>query len=88
VENLQSISIQLILDTKVGEIEMVVDRKENRDKAIEEILAWAKSHQFKVGGLKGKVIEYVKKNDQNHYQALLSSEMMSKKIIEKLLSIT
>ena len=55
----------------IGEIELMVNDKSEIENAIEKIMTFAKSQNLTIAPVRGKVIVYLKRSRQNHYQALV-----------------
>lgn len=54
----------------IGEIELMVEDQSEMQKALERILAFAQEHGLSVAPVRGKVVEYIKRNNPAHYKAL------------------
>lgn len=54
----------------IAEIELMVEGQSEMQKALERILAFAREHGLSVAPVRGKVIEYIKRNNPVHYKAL------------------
>lgn len=57
----------------IAEVELIVDDPSKIPTATENILAFARSMEFGTDPVRGKVIEYIKRNNPSHYQALIAS---------------
>ncbi|MEK7655351.1 MAG: CYTH domain-containing protein, partial [Patescibacteria group bacterium] len=57
----------------IGEIEVMVNTKEEVGSAIDNILVYAKQLGLMIAPVRGKVIEYLKRKRPNHYQKLISA---------------
>ena len=57
----------------IVEIEAQVENKEQIPAATEKILSFAKQYGLKTGYVRGKVIEYLRRKNLKHYQALVDS---------------
>lgn len=55
----------------IGEIEMMVNDKSEIDGAIEEIISFAKEQRLTIAPVRGKIIEYLKRNNPDHYKVLV-----------------
>lgn len=56
----------------IGEIEMMVEDNSEAEDAVRQILSFAR--QYRLGfHVKGKVIEWIKRNNPTHFQALVKS---------------
>lgn len=58
---------------KIVEIEKMVDTEDEIKSAAEDILRFAKEYNLKTGQVRGKVIEYLKRNDRKHFDALVAA---------------
>lgn len=58
---------------EIVEIEKIVDNETEISKATNAILSFAKKYNLKTGQVRGKVIEYLKRNDRKHFEALIAS---------------
>ena len=54
----------------IGEIELMVSRKSEIEGAVEKIIAFAKENQLTMAPVRGKVIEYLKRERPEHYHYL------------------
>jgi predicted adenylyl cyclase CyaB len=54
----------------IGEIELMVSEQSEMEDALNKILAFAKEQGLSVAPVRGKVIEYIKRNNLEHYKAL------------------
>lgn len=54
----------------IGEIELMVSEKSEMENALNKILSFAKELNLSVAPVRGKVIEYIKRTNPAHYQAL------------------
>lgn len=54
----------------IGEIELMVESQSEMEEALNKILAFAKEQGLSVAPVRGKVIEYIKRNNLEHYKAL------------------
>lgn len=57
----------------IVEIELMVNEKSEIDNAIQKILAFAESHKLEVGQVRGKIVEYLRRNNLQHYKALVDA---------------
>lgn len=57
----------------IVEVELMVKEKDEIISAINKILAFAKSHNLEVSQVRGKIVEYLKRNNSKHYQALVDA---------------
>jgi len=57
----------------LGEIELMVDDKSEMQNATEKIIAFAKEKKLTFAPVRGKVMEYLKRMNQKHYQALIAA---------------
>lgn len=60
----------------IGEIELMVNGKDEINLAVAEIEKFATEHGLMIGPVRGKVIEYVKKKRPEHYQILLEAGVL------------
>lgn len=60
----------------IGEIELLVDKKSDIEKAIKKIMAFAKEQKLTIAPVRGKVIEYLKRVKPSHYQALVQAKVV------------
>ena len=60
----------------IGEIELMVNDKSEIGGAIEKIMTFAKEQNLTIAPVRGKVIEYLKRAKQNHYQALIQAKVV------------
>ncbi len=60
----------------IGEIELIVKEKSEIEGAIEKIMDFAKSQNFTIAPVRGKVIEYLKRAKPNHYQTLVKKNVV------------
>ena len=58
---------------ELAEIEKMVENEEEAEKAAEEILEFARTFNLRPGQVRGKVIEFLKRKDPNHFNALVSA---------------
>ena len=56
---------------ELGEIELMVNEKTEIEKAIEKIMAFAKTQNLTIAPVRGKIMEYLKRARPGHYQALV-----------------
>ena len=54
----------------IGEIELLVNDKSAMEEAVAQILDFANKKGLVIAPVRGKVIEYIKRNNINHYRAL------------------
>lgn len=54
----------------IGEIELMVNDASEMETALNRILAFAEELGLSIAPVRGKVIEYIKRNNPNHYKAL------------------
>ena len=57
----------------IVEVELMVNDKNEIDNAIEKILSFANSHNLEVGQVRGKIVEYLRRNNSKHYKALIDA---------------
>lgn len=57
----------------IGEVEIMVEKKVDMEKAVGEIKKFAKENKLEIAPVRGKVIEYLKKKKPRHYRELLKS---------------
>lgn len=57
----------------IVEVELMVSDKSEISDAINKIFSFANSYGLKVGQVRGKIVEYIKRNRQEHYKALIES---------------
>lgn len=57
----------------IVEIELMVNDKKEIDNAIQKILSFANSHNLSVGQVRGKIVEYLKRNNPKHHKALVDA---------------
>lgn len=57
----------------IVEVELMVNDKSEIDNAISKILSFAKSQNLEVGQVRGKIVEYIKRNNPKHYKVLVSA---------------
>lgn len=55
------------------EVELMVNDKSGIEGAINKILSFAKAHNLEVGQVRGKIVEYLKRNNPKHYKALVNA---------------
>jgi adenylate cyclase class IV len=60
----------------IGEVEFMVEEKDQMDEAIQRILAFAKQYQLTIAPVRGKVIEFLKRYNKKHYQALIDARII------------
>jgi adenylate cyclase class IV len=60
----------------IGEIELMVNDKSEVEGAIKKIMNFAKTHNLTVAPVRGKIIEYLKRVKQNHYQTLVKKNVV------------
>jgi len=60
----------------IGEIELMVNDKSEVGGAIKKIMNFAKAHNLTVAPVRGKIIEYLKRVKQNHYQTLVKKNVV------------
>ena len=58
---------------KIGEIELMVNDQSDMPKAIEKITNFAKEMGLTMAPVRGKLIEYLRRNSPQHYQALIDA---------------
>lgn len=58
---------------KIVEIELMVGSEDQRSVAAESILAFAKNRGLETGYVMGKVIEFLRRNNPEHFQALVEA---------------
>ncbi len=54
----------------IAEIELMVNKKEEVEEATKKIAAFAASCGLKIGRVRGKVIEYIRRKNEEHFKAL------------------
>ena len=54
----------------IVEVELMINDKNEIDNAIEKILSFADSNNLEVGQVRGKIVEYLRRNNAKHYRAL------------------
>lgn len=57
----------------IGEIERMVDDPSQMEDAVQQILDFSQVHSLTIAPVRGKVIEYVRRNNPDHYNALLEA---------------
>jgi len=57
----------------LAEIELIVENQEKTKVASQKIINFAKSHGLETTSVRGKVIEYIKRNSPEHFKILESS---------------
>lgn len=57
----------------IVEVELMVKEKDEIEGAINKILSFAKSHNLEISQVRGKIVEYLKRNNPKHYQALVDA---------------
>lgn len=57
----------------IGEIELMVKDKSEAESAIKKIMGFAREQNLTIAPVRGKVIEYLKRAKQNHYEALVKA---------------
>jgi len=60
----------------LAEVELLVESSSQIEKALENILAFAKSHQFTCEHVRGKVIEYLRQRKPDHFLKLLHAKVI------------
>ena len=60
----------------IFEIELLVNEKSEIEGAIQKILAFAKEKNLTIAPVRGKVVEYLKRERPEHYQALLAAKVV------------
>lgn len=60
----------------IGEIELMMSDKSDVESAIKKIMIFAKEQNLTIAPVRGKVIEYLKRNKPNHYQALVQAKVV------------
>jgi thiamine-triphosphatase len=63
-------------DYNIGEIELMVENKNEINSAIVEIEKFAGEHGLLIGPVRGKVIEYLKRKRPDHYQMLFEAGVL------------
>lgn len=58
---------------ELAEIELMVEDKQDMEKAIEKITNFAKEHGLEIGYVRGKVLVYLKEKNPDHFRALVSA---------------
>lgn len=59
------------------EIEMMVSDPESVPAAVEDILAFAEKYDLKLGRVRGKVVEYLRRYSPEHFRALLKAGVVT-----------
>lgn len=54
----------------IGEIELMVENQSEMEEALNKILAFAREQRLSVAPVRGKVFEYVRRNNPEHFNAL------------------
>lgn len=57
----------------IVEVELMVNEKGEIDNAINKILSFAKANNLEVSQVRSKIVEYIKRNNPQHYKALLNA---------------
>lgn len=57
----------------IAEIELMVNDNSEMDEAAEKITNFAKSQELRVGPARGKIVEFLKRERPNHFEALIKS---------------
>ncbi len=57
----------------IVEVELMVNDKSEIDDAVNKIISFANSHNLAVGQVRGKIVEYLRRNNTRHYRALIDS---------------
>ena len=57
----------------IVEVELMVNDKDEIENAINKILKFAKINNLEIGQVRGKIVEYIKRNSQRHYKALVAT---------------
>ncbi len=60
----------------IGEIELMVENKDDISFAINEIEKFAAEHGLSIGPVRGKVIEYIKRKRPDHYRVLFNAGVL------------
>lgn len=60
----------------IGEIELMMHKKSEINNAVQKIMDFAKSQNLTIAPVRGKVIEYLKRTDQKHYQSLVQAKVV------------
>lgn len=58
---------------EIAEIEKMVETEAEMEQATKDILNFAQKYNLKTGKVRGKVIEYLKRNNQSHFDALVAA---------------
>lgn len=58
---------------QIGEIELMVKDQSEIQEASDKIIAFAKENGLIITAVRGKIIEYIHRNDPKHYQALVDA---------------
>lgn len=61
---------------KIVEIETLVDAKDKIEEAARRILDFASRNGLTISPIRGKLIEYLRRNDPRHYQALVQADVV------------
>lgn len=61
---------------EIAEIELMTDDKSEMDKATQSIIQFAEKHNITKEEEWGKVIEYVRRNNPKHFQALIDAKVI------------
>lgn len=62
---------------EIAEIEKMVEDEQQIQQATKEILEFANEHNLTVGKIRGKVIEYLRRNNIEHFNKLISAGVLS-----------
>lgn len=57
----------------IGEIELMVNDKSQIQAASDKIIVFAKENDLELTAVRGKVVEYLRRNNPEHHQALVSA---------------
>ena len=60
----------------ICEIELLIDDKKKLNEAAEEIIEFAKQFDLEIKHVRGKVIEYLKRTNENHYFSLVKAKVV------------
>ena len=57
----------------IGEIELMAENETQAKEALNKIIAFAKKHKISFMPVRGKVVEFLRLNNQDHYKALVKA---------------
>lgn len=61
---------------KICEIELLVEKRTHIEEATKKILQFAKENNLRIESVRGKVIEYLKREKPQHYQVLVNKKVV------------